>query len=346
MAKAPATNERIHRTDPQTGVEIIQLTSFPTMSMPFSYHRQNFTPDSKTMIFRSQRMPMRDARWDLYRVDADGSNMVRMTEGDGIRGAALSPDGKVVYLLRRGTLSRVGMDSCREEEVAHLDAIDPAKPYDVAVSNDGAHIFARTHRRDGAWAIAHFSADGKEAALISEGIPLGMLACDPCGRGLLVSGEHDGAPALLLMSAGGDVQFFTANVYAHSGWLGNTGRVQGCARWPRRALLSAGMGDMDPSVVAEGPYFWHSAATDDGEWIVADTNWPDEGIQLAHAASGRFQTLCFPGASEGHPQWTHPHPGWSPDGKLVYFSSDRTGICQAYLAKVPDEMKLGLAGGG
>ena len=34
------------------------------------------------------------------------------------------------------------------------------------------------------------------------------------------------------------------------------------------------------------------------------------------------------------PQWTHPHPAFSADGKYVTFASDRTGQTQVYVVEV------------
>ncbi|MGH2370268.1 MAG: TolB family protein, partial [Chloroflexota bacterium] len=34
------------------------------------------------------------------------------------------------------------------------------------------------------------------------------------------------------------------------------------------------------------------------------------------------------------PQWTHPHPSWSPDERRVVFTSDRTGHAQVYVVDV------------
>src|SRR4029434_2884409 len=34
------------------------------------------------------------------------------------------------------------------------------------------------------------------------------------------------------------------------------------------------------------------------------------------------------------PQWTHPHPSFSADEKLVTFASDRTGHTQVYVAEL------------
>ena len=33
------------------------------------------------------------------------------------------------------------------------------------------------------------------------------------------------------------------------------------------------------------------------------------------------------------PQWTHPHPCYSPDEKFVTFTSNRTGFAQVYVAE-------------
>jgi oligogalacturonide lyase len=35
------------------------------------------------------------------------------------------------------------------------------------------------------------------------------------------------------------------------------------------------------------------------------------------------------------PQWTHPHPSWSPDETQVIFTSDVSGFPQVYVAKIP-----------
>jgi Tol biopolymer transport system component len=35
------------------------------------------------------------------------------------------------------------------------------------------------------------------------------------------------------------------------------------------------------------------------------------------------------------PQWTHPHPSWSPDEKQVIYTSDVSGTAQVYVAEIP-----------
>ncbi|MDE0484202.1 MAG: oligogalacturonate lyase family protein [Candidatus Poribacteria bacterium] len=97
---------------------------------------------------------------------------------------------------------------------------------------------------------------------------------------------------------------------------------------------------------------WHAICNKDGTLMVADTNFPDIGIQTYDPRDGigEPKTLCYPNASsigehwngpfpyaDGPitvyaPQHTHSHPSFSPDGKYVVYTSDRSGFAQIYEA--------------
>lgn len=86
--------------------------------------------------------------------------------------------------------------------------------------------------------------------------------------------------------------------------------------------------------------------------MVADTNFPDIGIQTFDPLDGvgKPQTLCYANASSIGEHWngafpyadgpmkvyarqhTHPHPSFSPDGRYVVFTPDRSGYAQIYEA--------------
>jgi oligogalacturonide lyase len=102
---------------------------------------------------------------------------------------------------------------------------------------------------------------------------------------------------------------------------------------------------------------WHASSNRAGTLGVADTNVPDIGLQLFDPQDGVGAPipLCRPGASnagvhwEGpfpyekglisryNPQHTHPHPSFSPDGRSVVFTSDRTGFAQVYEVEIPEQ---------
>ncbi len=147
----------------------------------------------------------------------------------------------------------------------------------------------------------------------------------------------------------------TGEWITHEAWIPGTREV-GFVTWPHgmRAV------NVDTGAVRSVTHFnaWHAIASSDGKRMVADTNFPDVGIQIFDPLDGKGEptTLCLPRASSrgDHwngpfpyedgpiavyaPQYTHPHPSFSPDGKLVIFTSDVTGTAQVYEA-VLDSMR-------
>mgnify|MGYP000911695530 CR=1 FL=1 len=99
---------------------------------------------------------------------------------------------------------------------------------------------------------------------------------------------------------------------------------------------------------------WHAACNHKGTMMIADTNFPDIGLQLFNPLDGvgKPKTLCYPQASSmgdhwskpfpydngpiavNAPQHTHPHPVFSPDGKLVVYTSDISGFAQVYEVEI------------
>ena len=132
------------------------------------------------------------------------------------------------------------------------------------------------------------------------------------------------------------------------------------ASWPRGCI---GI-DVDSGATRAVCSFnaWHPSINRAGTLMCADTTFPDVGLQLFDPCDGigEPRTLCFPEASnEGRhwntdhcpyddeaykqgkrtvyaPQHTHPHPAFSPDGRFVVFTSDRSGHAQVYEVEVAD----------
>jgi len=118
--------------------------------------------------------------------------------------------------------------------------------------------------------------------------------------------------------------------------------------WPRgiRAV------NIDTGVVRQVTTInaWHAVCNRSGTLMVADTNFPDIGLQLfdVRDGAGKPRTLCYSRASSigEHwrgafpyangpvkvyaPQHTHPHPSFSPDGRFVVYTSDISGHSQIY----------------
>jgi oligogalacturonide lyase len=130
------------------------------------------------------------------------------------------------------------------------------------------------------------------------------------------------------------------------------------ANWPRGCIgIDVDTGAARPICSFNA---WHPSINRQGTLMCADTVFPDIGLQLFDPRDGvgAPRTLCFPEATnEGRhwntdhcpyddedykqgkwkvyaPQHTHPHPAFSPDGRFVVFTSDRTGYAQVYEAEV------------
>ena len=89
----------------------------------------------------------------------------------------------------------------------------------------------------------------------------------------------------------------------------------------------------------------HGSPSYDGKWFVSDGQDPGRNpIRLINLETGRWEDLCWPDASisPGHSQQAHVHPSFSSSGNYIVFTSDRTGSSEAYVIKVPRQVKLRL----
>lgn len=369
MLRAPFASERVQMIDPRTGIKVIQLTSYPSPSAHVPYDWPSVTPDNRRIILYSQRWTGRTAPWDIYRVDADGLNLFQLTEdgeahsAEGYYGrqwCALSADGGTLYVLWNRRLRRIDVETGADETLFDLSgyASEGVTLGHVLVScTPNRLIVAR-------WGSPLSLRLDLAAGVVDEidygGYPMGCVQSVPrvmVQRGEVRWGTED-LPGggrrvvnlgsqLMLVSVdedGGDTRAITPNIFAHCTLLGRGETVQGCGLPPERCIWTAEPGG-EPRKLAHGPYFWHSAGSLDGEWIVADTNWPDCGLQYVHVPTGRFRTLCHPQATLEHVECGHPHPCISQDGRLVVFRSDRTSMQQVYVAHVTEEFRESVKAG-
>jgi len=372
MLRAPLASERITMIDPTTGIKVVQLTSYPVPSWNLLYNWPSVTPDNRRVVFTSQRYAGRTAPWDVWRCDTDGLNLFQLTDrGDEPQTlpptAALGPDGESVYSVWHHdcVFCRIDLETGRLEELCDLMPLRGSERASfgyMAFSPSGRHAF-----------LARFAVPVSSGCVkidlatgVADTIDLGGLftGCDQArGRlafmaspqdvgvierpdGTRMLGRTDPASSDMWTTdeEGGDPRFLCPNLFAHYAFVGKTSAMQGCGRPPERCIWFCEEGK-DPEKLVQGPYFWHSGPSFDGEWIVADTNWPDMGLQLVHVPTRHFRTLCHPRASLGHPQEGHPHPSLSRDGRVAVFGSDRTGVRQVYVAYVTDEFRESVKAG-
>ena len=372
-------SERIQRTDPRTGIKVIQLTRYPLPSAHFYYDWPCVTRDNARMVLYCQRFLRRGAPWDIFRVDTDGLNLFQLTEyGEwdeeggyyGRPWAVLTLDGEYIYVNSGRKLHRVEVETGRDEIVADL-----AEFWDgdyilqkLVLSASGKRIFVDRSRPAGGsyedgepnarWVVVDLETG---AAELSKGNGT-LYGCAYDVNGLFISRARmgrleekaDGTREHVSPEGQGEIWLtdedgtnerpMGENIYAHGTNLGRKAALQGTGLPPHRCLW-IGEPEKEPHKLVQGPYFWHSGASFDGEWIVGDTNWPDQGLHLAHVPSAHFRTLCHPGASRDHVEYGHPHPSLSHDGRIAVFRSDRSGASQVYVAHITDEFRESVIAG-
>jgi oligogalacturonide lyase len=364
MIRNQLNSERIQRVDPQTGCSVIQLTSYPSPSAHFHYDWPSITPDNRRVVFFCQRSVGRGAPWDIFRCDTDGLNLFQLTErGDreeeggyyGRPPAILTADGERIIVAWGTELCSIDLEAGGSNRICSLDSVCPRGNVisRLRLADSDRVLFAvRSGECPGTIRVDLPGGNPEEVDLQGS-----LFACVRSRKRLVVQrGTVRWATASgnggirRVVNAGDDLGFWSVDwegedpvficpqMFAHSTLLGDRETLQGCGQYPEGCIWIAQAG-RDPQRLVKGPYFWHSGPSFDGEWIAADTNWPDRGIQLVHVPSRRFRTLCRAEASQDHYEFGHPHPALSHDGRLAVFRSDRTGVPQIYLARISDEFR-------
>ncbi|HOT37305.1 MAG TPA: oligogalacturonate lyase family protein [Candidatus Latescibacteria bacterium] len=352
QAASAYSMERIPRTDPLTGVRILQLTSYPVLSHTLYYHCPSITPDSKTLVFMTYNRAGRFSTPDAWRVNLDGTEIRPVTNREGLAGFVISPDGKTVYCQQGGTLLAAPMENSPTGNIAYEVASIPDVVIGAtllgSITADGKWYISTAFLTDGSTALVRYATDGSEARVLKVAEYLVHVQVDQsdAGRILYVAPPDEKGRAMWVTDCdGGNPR--TLNLRHSTGhfvWFGKTGRLLSTVNDPFGSIVSIAEGEDEPQLIAKGGHFWHAAGSQDGKWVVSDTNWPDIGLILINTETGLWAPLCKAEASEGHPQWTHPHPMFTPDGRHIVFNSDRTGIGQIYTVEIPESLRQQLSG--
>lgn len=339
--------ERAILRDPRSGLRIIRLTHYSTISMNLYFEMCSFTEDDQYVMLLSQRGAARDAPWDVFRARTEGLELLQLTECDDIAGVVVSPATHAVLYQTGEQVRKVDIRSLEDARVAATPGITPANPGSLAsVDAQGTAYFSAGMTASGTGVLFKVDLSTGHVAVLFKGGRQNHVHVDPDGLTVYFGDHHKGgATAYLIDADGSNLRPFPFTQFAHLTWLGETGRMQGCLLPPDNAIATYAEGATAPDVLTGGRYYWHSSASRDAQWIVADTNWPPEGIYLLHTPTRTVTYVCDPLSSCSHPQWTHPHPAISPGMKYILFNSDMTGIGQVYLAELTEDFLTQAANG-
>lgn len=301
--------------------------------------------------------------------DATGAYRV-LTEREDLYGFSGCPsaDGAGVFFNAGHQMLRVEVAPGSGGAPRVLADFGAGVPGNCALSGDGAWVVTCV-RRDGANCITAVAADGSGVRqILRTEREVGHVQFEPGPRmRVLYSGSLTERMWMVGFDGRGDRLLYPQSegeFLLHEFWARDGSGDVFVVHWPfaLRRLAPDDRGGVMRTVVEMNT--WHVSSAPDGRMLVCDTNHPDTGLHLVDPANGATSALCASAASnmgtqwrytfprEGAhmdvtmlgarlstaetpwgPQWTHPHPSFSPDGRRVAFTSDRSGRSQVYVVE-------------
>jgi len=354
--------------DKATHARVHQMTSQACINHATYFLQSSFTPDGRTLLFTSYRT----GTAQLFEAGFPEGEIRQLTGAGAIHpfSAAIHPSGERVFFVRGGEILELDRRTLKERVIA---AFPGAQLGECSPDRKGEWLTAAIKQGNQSGIVAG-RVDGSEWTMIPfprtvihpQFHPLEPewieFAGDPAPR--MHRARRDGTGMECLYEHGND------EFVVHETFLGDTGDLVFTV-WPK-ALRRMNWSTREITTVAEFNA-WHITPNRAGTLVLCDTNHPDEGLFLVNAADGGRRRVCLSEASnQGSqwktsryalkedferarseaksgalswmevatdtvygPQWTHPHPSFSPDERLVVYASDRTGHPQVYVVELP-----------
>lgn len=345
--------------DASTGALIHQLTSDLSTNHLSYFLQSSFTPDLSHVIFVSER----SGDTQIYEAEFAEGPIRQLTEGAPVHAYSptLSPDGTEVFFVRGGGIWRLNRTTLLETNVMEMEGAQLGE----CTIGDGGRWLTAAYKRGSEKGIVTGRADGTDWREIR----FNRTVIHPQFHPLepeWIEFAGDPAPRMYRVKRDGTgMECLYENPFeewiTHETFLGATGDLI-FVHW-KHALYRMDWTTREISQITEYPV-WHVSPSRDGQRALCDTNLPDEGIFEIDVASGARRAVCLTEASNGGtqwkestpadwkskkssalswlevpldsiygPQWTHPHPCYSPDEHYVSFTSDRSGHAQVYVAE-------------
>ena len=344
-------------TDAMSGRRVRQVTDHPSIHHHPFFFVPAYDRAGAKLIFISHRT----GTPQIFFEDRASGQLVQATDRPDLAEWSISPspDGRFVYFTAGTGAWKVDLDTFEETQLADFGAVEMREKGMV-----GAAMGTTALSANGDWwaipiksgKVSRFiviDTKTSKSSVILERDTIGHPQFCPDDDNLILYAgpltdrvwtvARDGANNRRVYERENKMQWVT-----HEVWLPGR-RAIAFVDWPRGMRLI----DIDTGKTEWLHRFpsWHAAPDATGTRFVCDTNFPDQGLHII-PFGGEPQFLCASEAtSEGahwaHPfpyndgpvtvearQHTHPHPRFSPDGKRVVFTSDRTGFAQIYEVEI------------
>jgi oligogalacturonide lyase len=356
-------------TDERTGASIRQWTAHESMHHHFYFTNPTLSADAQQGYFISYRTGYPN----LFRIDLRNGELTRLTNRPDINpfSPVRNPRTTTIYFTARHSLWSVSPETGEERELCRFPrcrlgtcGVDPSGAW-LAL---GLRFEDRCELALVDTATGHWKSVAREPEIghvqFCPDDPNMVLYSGAPNRRLWIYDRQKSQTRYVYPQKEGEW-------IVHESWL--SGLEILFVHWPHalRAIRADGTGLRTIAKINA----WHACADCLAHWIICDTNHPDRGLLLVNPDTGNWKTLCWPGASlrgtqwihnrpaQGAgidtsiirsdtpeddpppkpndppstygPQWTHPHPSFSVDGRQVVYTSDRERWSQVFSVEVP-----------
>lgn len=360
MGKGAANrDEQRSFTDETTGIGIRQITSHPSHHHHPFFMIPAYADGGRYLIFISHRT----GKPQLYAEEEGAEAWIQLTDRDDLSEWSIhpSPSEPYVYYTAGSQACRVNIRTLEEEALLNLGDVSMKEAGMVAAAMGTTAL-----SRSGRWWALRYGSKGDSCLLVVDthtGAYETILRrddiahiqfCPDDDNLIFYAGpltdrvwciRRDGTEHRRLYARDkGKKEWIT-----HESWVPGTGELA-FIDWPK-AVRAVHPHTLAVRTIAAFNA-WHASFSPHGDYMVADTNFPDIGIQLVHLATGRRDTVCFPCATNRGDHWagpfpydngpiqvyapqhTHPHPSFHPSGLKIVFTSDRDGWAHLYEANL------------
>jgi oligogalacturonide lyase len=340
-------------TDPRSKRRVRQITSHPSIQHHPFFIVPAYDAAGRRLIFISHR----SGTPQVFYEDRASGELVQATDRLDLAEWSIYPslDGRFVYFTAGTGAWRVDLDEVSETQLADFGAVEMREKGMVgaamgttALSADG-HWWAIPIKAGKVSRFVVIDTRSRKSTVILEGDTIDHPQFCPDDDNLILYAgplkdriwtvNRDGSGNRRVYKREDRMQWVT-----HEVWLPGR-RAIAFSDWPRGMRLidlASGKAEWLHRFPA-----WHAEPDASGTRFVCDTNFPDCGLHII-PLDGTAQFLCASDASSEGAHWagpfpyndgpvavearqhTHPHPRFSPDGKRVVFTSDRTGHSQLY----------------
>ena len=354
-------------SDKQTGAHIFQLTDHPSINHNLYFLTSSFTRDQGQLIFTSYR----SGEPNFFILGFPNGEIVQLTESDGIHGYSGIVFESQLFYTQDSSIKAVDINSLEERVLATFEG---GSLGECSINSTG-ELIVTAMKRDDKSHITVTATDGSGGQVIHTAPDQTIIHPQFHPKHpSLIAYSGDPAPRMWTIQSDGSknqcLYMHDNNEFlVHETFLGDLDELI-VSHW-YYALRRISLKTLEMTTIS--PFnAWHICSNRAGTKVLCDTGHPDLGVRVVDVKTGNHVHICYPKSSCGGsqwekdryalakdwaaaqkdrdsslswmemkvdtvygPQWSHPHPSFSPDEKMVVYTSDVSGHPQVYVAVIP-----------